>query len=48
MGGTCEEVAGLIYEAAENRLGFKGDVVLTLIIFCEAMSFSEKRVGIRA
>lgn len=35
----------LFYETAGNKLDFGGDVMLDLIIFCETMSSSEKRVG---
>jgi len=46
-GWNWEEAVSLFYEAAENRLGFRGDVMLTMIMFCEPMSFSQKRMGIR-
>jgi len=45
-GWNWEEAVSLFYEAAENRLGFRGDVMLTMIMFCEPMSFSQKRMGI--
>lgn len=46
-GWDWEEVVSIFYEAAENRLGFRGDVMLTMIVFCEPMSFFQKRMGIK-